>query len=374
MITIAGDNFNKLALGVNNCHNFKGHNEFTNVAFRIAYYLHVMRGANDLKSLMFHSDHMKDFSDNGRDLRGSIGPRMRFWVGADQLQEAITINQDIDDEKEFVRPEGVDQLRLAYTDLASGMSEASISIRDPAIDFEDTNDIPDLVSIQFHVLEKTYENHILCMALMYGEIKKSSNFINELWVMLQVSHMYKDWLHCQSVQINICSLCESNDINIEEIFSNENDFGDTPDGQFQKDLEMLIDTERHIRSQIVDHSKTKFVSDKSKALLYGDIDEGNYIESVIDVGLSDCINVAMMLDELTESLVDKIQNKYLREMAIVLMVCAACKLDGIGHEEFIIKSYKSLETPLRIELAEYLLEANLFSTADTEMFSSDLNG
>tara|TARA_Y100000310_G_C20650024_1_gene798848 strand:+ start:58 stop:1149 length:1092 start_codon:yes stop_codon:yes gene_type:complete len=363
MITISGDSFNKLSLATVNCHNFKGHNEFTNVAFRISYFLHVMRGANDLESLMFYSKHMGEYSDNGKDLRGSLGPRLRFWLGIDHLQEAIDINQDIDDEEDFVKPNGIDQLKMAYQDLHNGMAETTIIIRDPAIDFDDTNDVPDIISMQFSVIEKENAENILCMAVSYGQINMASNFVNELWVLMHIGNMYKNWLHCFSFQLNITSLCDSNDVSVEEVLSSEMDFGNEPDTQWQMDLETLETLEKHIRLQVIDHSKTPF--NESRTVRGGlEVPGGDISE----------INVGIMVEELKESLVSKIQNKYLQEMGMVLIICSACQLDSVGFEDFIIENYKSMETTLRVELAEYLLEAKTFSSADQEMFTQDLNG
>jgi hypothetical protein len=325
-----------------------------------------MRGANDLESLMFYSKHMAEYSDNGKELRGSIGPRLRFWLGIDHLQEAIDINQDIDDEEDFVKPNGVDQLKMAYQDLRSGLPETTIIIRDPAIDFEDTNDIPDIISIQFSVIEKENAENTLCMAVSYGQINMASNFINELWLLMHIGNMYKNWLHCLSFRLDITSLCNNNDMVIEEILSTEMDFGNEPDTQWQMDLETLENLEKHIRLQVIDHSKTPF--NETRTVRGGDTGPVQ-----IEAGDISQINVGIMVEELKESLADKIQNKYLREMGIVLIVCSACQLDPVGFEDFIIENYKSLETTLRVELAEYLLETKTFSSADNEMFMQDLN-
>jgi len=122
-------------------------NEYTNLGFRIANLIHTMKGSSDYAMLAFYSNHMEQFLDeviekptqegevldyltnepvkevyehkyqDNRLLRGSLGPRLRNWIGSHQLQESIDINSELSDDMEFVKPEGIDQLKEAFEDL-----------------------------------------------------------------------------------------------------------------------------------------------------------------------------------------------------------------------------------------------------------------
>ncbi len=121
----------------------------TNVGFRIAYFLWIMRGSNSLDALNYYSKHVDKMSDNNINLRGAYGPRLKYWIGADQLQEAIKINSDIDDEEDMEKPNGVNQLEMVYNDLIGGVKTSACQVFDPSVDFEDSKDIPDLSSMIF---------------------------------------------------------------------------------------------------------------------------------------------------------------------------------------------------------------------------------
>lgn len=148
-------------------------NKYTNMGFRLAYFLWIMRGSNSLSELNFYSKHVNKMSDNGTNLRGAYGPRLRFWVGPDQLQEAIKTNQDIDKEEDMVKPHGIDQLRKVFDDLSNGQKVSICQIFDPSIDFDDSNDIPDLFSIVFDW------GDCLNMNAIFGVSTVNGHFIND---------------------------------------------------------------------------------------------------------------------------------------------------------------------------------------------------
>ena len=114
------------------------------LAFRIGYLIWTLNGSNMLQSLGFHGGCMGGYTDDGETLRGAYGPRLRYWIGADALQEAIKINQDIDKPEDYIKPTGVDQIESTYNDLNSGLPASSMSIFDPALDYESTRHVPDL--------------------------------------------------------------------------------------------------------------------------------------------------------------------------------------------------------------------------------------
>jgi hypothetical protein len=164
--------------------------KYTNLGFRLAYFLWVLKGSNMLQSLSYYSKHVNDLTDDNMTLRGAYGPRMRFWVGADQLQEAINTNTRIDDPEDFIKPKGVDQLQMCFQDLENGMETSSCVILDPSLDFEDSKNIPDLVSITFR------KSSTLDMIVNYGTIYLNKEFVND--------YFFLSLLHkCMSSLLNI---------------------------------------------------------------------------------------------------------------------------------------------------------------------------
>ena len=156
--------------------NDKFESRYTNIGFRLAYFLWNMRGSNQLEELNFYSSHVNDMTDDHLTLRGAYGPRLRYWVGADQLQKCINDNIDVDNKEDFKKPEGVDQIKKVYEDLKSGILTSCCQIFDPSIDYEDTNYIPSLSNVIFFV--KGSELHMMCN---YLDFNFSSHTVNDVW-------------------------------------------------------------------------------------------------------------------------------------------------------------------------------------------------
>jgi hypothetical protein len=154
-------------------------NPYTNIGFRLGYFLWIMRGSNTLKQISYYGDHVKLWTDDRITLRGAYGPRLRYWVGADQLEEAIKQNIDIDNPEDMVKPKGVDQLQSVFKDLESGLQSSGCVVFNPAIDFDDSKNIPELLSIVFSMNSKNELD-------IFGSFTSSQIdgcFINDLFFM-----------------------------------------------------------------------------------------------------------------------------------------------------------------------------------------------
>lgn len=162
--------------GKSTIYNDKMDTRYTNIGFRLAYFLWNMRGSNSLEELSFYSNHVNTLTDDHLSLRGAYGPRLRFWVGADQLQECINNNIDVDKDEDFTKPEGVDQIKKVYEDLKSGQKASCCQIFDPSVDFEDTNYIPSLTNLLFFV-----KNNELHLNVTYLDFDLNSHTINDIY-------------------------------------------------------------------------------------------------------------------------------------------------------------------------------------------------
>lgn len=90
-----------------------------NIFATIAETVWVMAGRNDLAYLAHYLPRAGDFSDDGATWRAGYGPRLRSWHGIDQLSEVV---------------------RLLRSELST--RRAVMAIFDPAIDYQDSKDIP----------------------------------------------------------------------------------------------------------------------------------------------------------------------------------------------------------------------------------------
>ena len=250
-------------------------NDYTNLGFRIANLIHIMEGKSEYAMLAYYSDHMEQFLDeietskeenivldgetnmpaehiiehkelDRRILRGAIGPRIRNWVGSHQLQEANNINSTLDDQMEFVKPEGVDQLKSAFEDLnAHDMEYTTVMVRDPAIDFDVSNNIPDLSLINFTICKST-----LIMSLMYQEVSLTeSNMLNEIWALQFIGMAFSKALKKSRLDIQIVS--SNMNAQVPTIFDDnipkENHFTENID-EFLSDLIILGKVENAVRN------------------------------------------------------------------------------------------------------------------------------
>jgi len=227
--------------------------KYTNVGFRYAYFLWIMRGANLLDQLMYYSDHLEGNTDDGMILRGAYGTRLKFWVGVDQIAEANKYNANIDDGAygdEFIKPQGIDQLFNVYRDLKEGMDISVANIFDPALDFDETNDIPNLLSMVFK-----YNYERLDLFATFSEVAINSHFINDYFFLSLLQVCMAGWLECDIGELNVLiNKPISEEENLEvcklDIFEKEKFIPRTDDITFWEDIWELSNIERHLRMMI----------------------------------------------------------------------------------------------------------------------------
>jgi len=311
--------------------NFLLETGFSNVGFRIAYFIWTLMGDNRLEPLEYYSDHLLGNTDDGVHLRGAYGPRISYWIGADQLQEAIDVNMDVSLKQDFVKPEGVNQLHRVYDDLNSGeMEVGTIIIRNPAIDFEDSEDIPDLVSVMF-VVDKDSVNAFM----NYESIDSGGNYVNDVWVFGHILEMYRSWLLKKDASLAVWSPICRNGITVDYVEAGKLQkyeehnmrglFHPNPN-VFWKDLEILERFENHLRQRL-------------KGEVFHNPD----------------VAVAKITEELVEFLLDTMETQYLKEMGYALIIFALAKYGAMdGMEEFMMELFGKMESPLKYELAEHL--------------------
>ncbi len=328
-------------------------NGYTNFPFRVEYLLWILRGANLLKPLQYYGAYMNECTDDGETLRGAYGPRMRFWIGADALQEAINANQDIDMEKPenqeaIVKPKGIDQLNAVYEDLKFGMKQSLIQVFDPAIDFEETNYVPDLHRVSFLV-----NDNKLDIIMDYLTVQVNTTLVNDMWVMEIIQMILASFLSLEpgTVYVNVGraqlnkfaemytkDMVESN----EWVFDGEDpeDFC-TPVSpeKFWEQNNTLMELDKHIRMQI---TATSFNNKE--------------------------VSVSQMANDLVVKFVNKIDNKLLNNLGRSLLMCAVIKnADTVYiYKEFIKEHYKLLDNIFRTEFRNYAFHINVSDELDYE--------
>jgi hypothetical protein len=313
--------------------NFLCKDATTSAAFRIAYFIWLLRGGNDLATLECYSKHMIPASDDLTHLRGAYGPRLLNWIGVDQFQEAMNKNRDIDQIEDFTKPQGRNQIHAVYNDMRGGVLDVStMVVRDPAIDFDDTNDVPDLIAATFTV---TLDS-VNC-TLFYEKICIGSNYINELWFFKHLTELYRSWLLKRDSSITVISPVANNEIEITIQGSVHNHnlvheaggetfrqpFHPNPN-IFWKDFQLLSDFERHLRQRIRE--------------------EVFYNPDVV---------VKQLYEDLERCLIANMQHVYLRDMAYVLLVFMLNKFDKENRSE-IVKYASKIQSDLRYEVSHEL--------------------
>lgn len=327
-VSAVGDNITRFSLLTkkDSCHNFIIDNAYSNAAFRAAYFLYVMRGANDLKSISTYSKHMDEYSDNGISLRGALGPRLINWIGADQLQEAININIDVDEKEDYIKPVGVNQLKSVYDDLKHGMNESSVIFRDPAVDFEITNDVPNLMSILF-----VNGNTKLSVFCNYSQIEYGSNYINELWVFLHIAQLFKIWLEFEELEFNVVSPICNNDEHINLVITEESQIIQGP-VEFWTDIDVMQDFQRHLRCMI---------------------NEKSFESPEVAIGI--CV------EKIDEVILQRVKSNYLCDLGIVMLLSLLVNYDPIAYEDIILEYFNKMSTAFKNEIAGLMLEKISFS-------------
>jgi hypothetical protein len=326
-----------------------------------------MNGSNDLGFLSRYSQHIVESSDNMEQLRGAFGPRMRNWIGAHQLQEMINLNSNISGEEveeedmvaenivdvdedgnaifappAYVKPHGVDQMRAVYDDLKFGMSDTAIVIRDPGIDFLESDDIPDLIALTFNgkvnnVFDEDEDTYLRATAL-YGT-GNNDNFANEVWVMSLMVQMYKAHLGYKSSNFAVHCYDYNNDNPSLPTF--RCGYGlpicDGNHEQFWIDFDILQRFAMHIQFHL---NETTFDNP--------------------DVSNEYCN------DKLNSYFIEKITSPFLQDMAYSLAIWAfwtyghAAPTYAGDYEAQIAQMFELMhDTSIRVETAQFLQDENL---------------
>jgi len=293
-------------------------NEFSNLGYRLAYFLHVMRGSNSLKHLSFYSSHVEKYTDDSKTLRGALGPRLKFWVGADQLQEAINKNLDVDDPEDMVKPKGIDQIERMYEDLKDGMDSTCCSFFDPSIDFEESNDIPNVVGA---VLKRA--NEFLNLYALFNNVQFNKDFITEYFFFSLFLNCFSKILGLRPGKIFFMLSWTTEQERIKTYSSDREACGEPED----KDVETLIsnlfhlfDFEKHMRCAIdeisVKHEK---------------------------------VNLIPHVNHLIEKFVNPLTCQFWKDYAIVLLCFSLYKYGKERYDEYVSELEKSILGSFKLE-------------------------
>lgn len=219
-----------------------------NIGYILGNFLWFMRGSNNLEQIAYYSRHVEEYTDNNLELRGALGPRLNYWIGPDQLQEAIRTNQDIDEEEEFVKPAGVNQIECMYDDLTNQQMLSTVAVvRNPALDFDVSNDIPDLVSVSFSRDENNLDMHLhYCVADVNENFPADVEGMKILWLCMA------NWIGIVPNKLTIYAnnFIKNNDYLISKLWTGLliTDTGNFE--EFNADMQLLLKFESHLRAMI----------------------------------------------------------------------------------------------------------------------------
>lgn len=313
-------------------------NDKTNIMFRIAYILWVLRGSNQLEDLMYYSNHMFHYSDNLTNLRGAYGPRLMFWVGADQLQDAINVNMNIDDDKDFVKPDGINQIKSIYEDFSEYKVNTSVAvIKDPAIDFEISNDIPDLISMTFY--KKTGDGELLNLQMNYSRFDLNENHLNDIYLGRFLLRLLCDSLHFDMGVINVNS-------------------------SYCVEYEQSLKIELYEIPPVYDNSEEEIVSDVSTIengiedihkLFFLDRHIKNMITS--NVATIEDVSIETITEAIERKIISNINSKYLKNCGYALLIGAIKKHVPTERmfEDYILQLLQKMSGPIKYDISKWLL-------------------
>lgn len=309
-----------------------GINSHTNVGFRWGYFLWMMRGANLLEQLDYYSDHLHFNSDDDLTLRGAYGPRMKHWIGADQIVEANRTNADIDDAhpEDFVKPKAVDQFLRVYEDLKNNIDVSTMVIFDPAIDFEDSNDIPNLITLIFRSKDDK-----LSMRAIFTEAIINGQFINDYFCLSLIHMCMASWLKLETDELTIFT---ENPIYSPQAFVQvpqinreltEKDFPKDTAHNFWKDIIDLSYFERHLRMRL-----TRETAQREE------------------------VSILQLCEWLEDQHLSLVRSEFWYKVGAVLMVYSIIRNCGFGNEDMIEFICNLLENKingaLQVEIAYWI--------------------
>jgi hypothetical protein len=231
-------------------------NEYTRILFLAS----AIAGANKLNYFKKIDSEWENLSDDGTTLKGLPGPRMRYWVGADALQEAINANAEIDiDDPEQAglinKPTGEDQLFNVYNDLTEyGLNQSTIILFDPAMDFAVGNYLPSMTQIVFNS-RCTGNDMVLDVTAIFSNIDEIGIYINELSLARDLGIIMAMMTGMEFGELN--TIIQSSTINIDV------EIDDTPLSKYYEDLNTTIALGK---CNDVEDLKDVLISDMSKFL------------------------------------------------------------------------------------------------------------
>lgn len=316
-----------------------GDNEFTNYGFRIAYYIWTLKGSNSLEDLEYYSEHVSQFTDNFFNLRGAYGPRMMNWVGADQLQEALNANADLEDLRDYVKPHGTHQLEAVYNDLNDGMTASSIIIRDPSIDFDESNDIPDLLAVTFAVADDK-----ITANLLYESVEYEEKVWNDLWIFSHIVEMLRSWLLLESSEVELC------------VCSAELDAADLIPVQYivdVKDLEgHIVDGETKSNGSVIHPNPNRFWVDFEKL---DDFEKHLRFRIKGDSFQNEAVSTTKLAEDLIRLKLSTMESEYLVELGYALLIFAFVKYAWETSQEAVFEWLNKIKNEaLKREIVEHL--------------------
>ncbi len=281
----------------------------SDIGFRLAYFLWIMRGANKVEELDFYKDHLHHNTDDEETLRGAYGPRLRYWVGPDQIVEANRINMDIDEKEDMVKPKGTDQILKMFEDLKGGMGVTTSCVFNPSIDYDDSNDIPALTNISF-----TLKNGELNLFAHFTEVFINGQFVNDYFFLGMLQLCMAQWLHAEvgTMAVMICNPIYQPQDNVmvnknhDLINSEQDNINFIDDKTFWADMMQLCGFERHMRMRIV-------------------------VPSFFNVDVS----IIQLSEGLIKNFIDKIKIKYFRNYAYALLVYAIMQKGTFVDEQLL---------------------------------------
>lgn len=307
--------------------------EETSVGFRIAQLLSLFGGANEVENLAYYSPHVLDRKDESSEyFRGAYGPRMMFWVGADQLAAANRKNVDVDDETQFSRPEGVCQIKQNYLDLTfHGFPTTSFIVRNPSVDFDESNDIPDLLC-------GTFNNYGGKLGLtLFFEI--TEDITNIVWTFSKLVAVMAPWMELEPGNLQLVTTCDVMDVETIDIIN-----------ESRREVEKIVEISIEPQDFWADIEELRYLEMNMRQLF------NEKSMEAVDVSYEKCIAMVNNMINGNEYKPSKFFTDYVKDLARALMIWIMInKCDGYG-ESHIMRWLQIMTTNIRYEVAYMLKE------------------
>jgi len=337
--------------------------DFTNGPYRIAHFLSAVGGDNKVAPLSYYSNHVKDLSTDGEHLHAALGPRLRYWVGANSLEWAQQHADEINDldtsgdnmlgAKEFVKAKGMDQFYETFNDIDNGFVESTIILRNPDTDFADTSHIPDLLSVTLSIEDST-----LTVFANFGQVYHGCDFVNDLWFLSRMCDFYRVWFKERAkngVKLKIFINRLMNPFVLRLVESNHHIDESDPE-EFWPQVATLRKCAMHIRAFFNESTLS------SDSVSPGDLIENKLMRLFTgEWGPSEYVKYY------------RITEPYLVDMLRSLMIypLANCKYSE-RHEEEVMSLYDSMGGGLKYEVSPVILQGN-YSMANHDVARSFIN-